>query len=66
MIVYKDILGKLKDAGYSTARLRKEKLIPEQTLTNIRANKPINTKTLDTICKLTGLPVGELIEYKND
>ena len=63
MIVYKDIINKLKDAGYNTNRLRKEKIMGESTLTSIRNNKPISTETLDVICKLTGKPVEELIEY---
>lgn len=66
MIKYKDILKKLEGAGYSTYRLRKEKLLSEYTLTSIRTNKPINISTLDTICRLTGLPVEELIEYRQD
>lgn len=66
MILYKDILTKLKDAGYTTTRLRKEKLIPESTLTRIRNGEPIKTDTLDLICNLTGLPVEDLIEYKRD
>lgn len=63
MIVYKNILEKLKDAGYTTTRIRNEKLISECILTKIRNDEPINIKTLDTICKLTKLPVSELIEY---
>ena len=66
MIIYKDILTKLKDAGYNTTRLRREKLLTESTLTKIRNNQPITITTLDTICKLTNLPVEELIEYQPD
>ena len=66
MIVYKDILEKLKDAGYNTTRLRKEKLLPQSTITRINNNLPINLPTLNTICELTGLPVEELIEYRKD
>ena len=66
MIIYKDILAKLKDAGYTTTRLRREKLIPESTITRIRANKPITTETLAVICELTGLPVEELVEYRKE
>ena len=49
MIVYKDILAKLKEAGYTTTRLRKEKILPESTITRLRNNNPITTETLDTI-----------------
>lgn len=66
MIIYKEILTKLKDAGYNTTRLRREKLLTESTLTKIRNNQPITITTLDTICKLTNLPVEELIEYQPD
>ena len=66
MIVYKDILKKLKDAGYNTTRLRKEKLLPESTITRLRNNMVITTDTINTICKLTGLPIGELIEYVDE
>lgn len=66
MIIYKDILGKLKAAGYTTTRLRKEKLLMESTLTRIRNNNAINTETLNIICRLTGLPISELIEYVPD
>lgn len=64
MIIYKDILTKLKDAGYTTTRLRKEKIIGESILTRIRNNKAITTDTLDLICELTGLDVSDLIEYR--
>ena len=55
-----------KEAGYTTTRLRREKILSESTLTKLRTNKPISTETLGLICKLTGLPVEELIEYKID
>jgi putative transcriptional regulator len=64
MIIYKDILGKLKDAGYNTTRIRKENLISEKTLQHIRHNEPINTTTIDKICELTGFQPADLLEYK--
>ena len=66
MIIYKDILTKLKDAGYTTTRLRREKLLPESTITRIRKNQTITTETLGVICELTGLPVEELVEYRKE
>lgn len=62
MIVYKDILQKLKDAGYSTKRIWDEKLIGEATLQLIREGKSITMTTLNTICRLTGCKVEDLIE----
>lgn len=66
MIIYKDILQKLKEAGYTTTRLRREKIMGESTITRIRNGEPIKTDTLGLICQLTGLPVEELIEYHSD
>ena len=66
MIIYKDILQKLKDAGYNQTRLRKEKLLPESTMQRIRNGESITMEKLGVICKLTGLPVEELIEYKEE
>lgn len=66
MIIYKDILSKLKAAGYPTTRLRNEKLLGEQSLGRIRHGETISLATLDTICRLTQLPVSELIEYVPD
>lgn len=64
MIIYKDILKKLKESGYSSARLRKEKLLSESVLSRIRHNQSISIDTLDIICELTDSSVENLIEYK--
>lgn len=64
MLVYKDILSKLAEAGYNTTRLRKEKLLPESTITRIRHDEPIRLDSLETICKLTGKEISDLIEFK--
>ena len=64
MIIYKDILQKLKNAGYNTNRIRKEGLLSEGTLQRLREGKPITTETIDIICNLTGARIEELIEHK--
>lgn len=66
MIIYKDILQKLKEAGYNTNRIRKESLLSEGTLQRLREGRPITTETIDTICNLTGRKVEEIIEHKQD
>lgn len=64
MIIYKNIIDKLANAGYNTTRLRREHLISESVLSKIRHNESINIYNLNIICELTGLPIEELIEYK--
>lgn len=64
MIIYKDIVTKLKEAGYTTTRLRREKILSESTLTKLRNNQPVSTETIDLICKLTDLQPADLMEYR--
>ena len=65
MIVYKDILQKLKAAGYNTGRIRKEGLLSEGTLQRLRDGRPITTETIDIICNLTGCKIEDIIEHRN-
>lgn len=64
MIVYKDILSKLSEAGYNTTTIRKEKILSESTLTKIRNNESIRLDSLEVISKLTNEPVENLVEFK--
>lgn len=67
MIVYKiDVLESLKECGYNTTRLRREKLLGENTIQYIREGKPVSAKALDTICKLLDMQPGNIIKYVAD
>lgn len=66
MIVYKNIIDKLKAAGHTTYALQKSGEISQSALTNIRQGKSISITTLNTICRLTKLQPGDLIEYVED
>lgn len=67
MIVLKcDILQKLKAAGYNTTRIRKERLLNEKTLTELRTGKMPGTKTLNTLCTLLNCQPGTLIRFVPD
>jgi putative transcriptional regulator len=66
VIVYKvDILSVLKNKGYNTNRIRKEKILGERTLQNLRHNEYISLKSLDIICKLLQCDISDLIEYQD-
>ena len=66
-IKYKiDVLAALKEAGYNTSRLRKEKIIGEAMIQKIRTNQLPSWATLDTICGLLDCQVGDLIEYSKE
>jgi len=61
-----DPLQLMKDCGYSTYRIRREKILGLQTIQNIKENKSISFDTLDRICAITGKQPGKLIEYVPD
>lgn len=63
-IVYKiDILAALKEAGYNTTRLRKEKLLSEGVIQSLRENKYIALQNISKICELLDCQPAELLEY---
>ena len=63
-IVYKkDILAALKEAGYNTNRLRKEKLLSEGVIQSLRENKYIALQNISKICELLNCQPGNLLEY---
>jgi putative transcriptional regulator len=66
-IKYKDdILARLKEQGYTTSRLRKEKVFGEKTMQDFRRGTVIPYKTIDKLCALLGCGVGDVIEYLED
>lgn len=65
MITYKiDVLQALKTAGYSTYRLRKDKLLGEATIQQIRENKPVSWDVLNWICFVLNLQPGDILKYE--
>ena len=67
MIRYKiDILEELKKKGYTTTRLRNERILSQSTLTSIRNGGQIITATLDIICSILKKQPGQIIEYIPD
>lgn len=64
MFVYKfDVLEALKDAGYNTTRLRKEKLLGENAIQSLRNGEMVGIIALEKICKLLDMQPGNIIKY---
>lgn len=61
-----DILAELKKKGYSSTRIREEKLIGQSYLQQIRRRELVSWKTLETICSLLKCQPGDLLEYVED
>lgn len=58
-----DILARLKEKGYTTTKLRKEKIFGERTMQEFRSNGVIPYKTLDRLCELLECNISDIIEY---
>ena len=61
-----DILTALKEKGYSSTRMREEKLMGQSYLQQLRRGEMVSWKTIDLLCRLLECQVGDLIEYVAD
>ena len=59
-----DVLAALREAGYSSTRLRHEKLMGESYMQQLRRGELVSWKALDTICTLLKCQPGDLLEYR--
>lgn len=58
-----NVLQALKEKGYNTNRLRKEKLIAEASIQSLRENKPISWANIEKLCALLECKPGDLLDY---
>lgn len=61
-----DILAALKEAGYNTGRIRKEKIMGEAMLQKLRSGQLVSWATLETICELLDCQPGDLLEFTKE
>lgn len=59
----KDVLQSLKDMGYSTYRLRKDRILGEATIQKIRNGELVSWENISTICRLLQCQPGDIVEY---
>ncbi len=59
-----DVLAALKEAGYSSYRLRKERLLSESTLQKLRDGIIVSTDVIEQLCELLNCQPGDLLEHK--
>lgn len=63
-IIYTKLFDLLKEKGYSTYRIRKEKLISEASMTALRNGKGgLEHKTIERLCRVLDCQPGDLMEY---
>lgn len=61
-----EILQLLKEAGYNTTRLRREKLLAENTIQQIREGKLVSWANISRICSMLQCQPGDILEYAED
>lgn len=67
MIKYKiNIMDSLKNKGYTSYKLRKNKIFGEATMTKFRNKEYINFENLNILCSLLDCQPGDIIEYIPD
>lgn len=67
MFKYKiDVLDKLKENGYSSYRLKKDKLIGDSQLQKIRKDEVVGIEVLNTLCNLLQCNIEDVIYHVPD
>ncbi len=64
-IVYKiNVLQVLKEKGYNTNKIRKEKIMGEAMLQKLREGRMVSWATFETLCELLDCQPADLIAYE--
>ena len=67
MLVYKiNILDTLKEAGYSSYKMRREQLLGEATIQKLRENRMIGIESIDSVCRMLQCQPGDIIEFQDE
>lgn len=63
-IIYTKLFNLLKERGYTTYKIRQEKLIGQATLTALKnGTGGLDAKTIAKLCKKLDCQPGDLMEY---
>ena len=63
MVVYSPFWETLKKSSESTYTLIKNHRISSSTIDKLRKNKPLNTTTINDLCRILNCTVGEIMQY---
>lgn len=56
----------LKNSGYTSYKMRKDKIIGERQLQQIRNGEIVSNAMLNKLCELLNCQPGDIIEYVDD
>lgn len=63
MISYSPFWDTLRASHESTYTLIKKHRISSSTIDKLRKNKPLNTTTINDLCRILGCSVAQIMEY---
>ena len=61
-----DVVAALKDKGYTSYKIRQEKLLSESTIQKLRSGKGVSWENIETLCRLLDCQPGDLLYYTAD
>ncbi len=61
-----NVLEALKEKGYSSYTLRKERLLSESTIQKLREGEGVAWDNLETLCRLLECDIGAILEYQKE
>lgn len=61
-----DVLAALKERGITAYKLRKDKIIGERTIQQLRDNQLVSWETIAKLCHLLSCQPGDIMEYVED
>ena len=61
-----DVVAALKDKGYTSYKIRQEKLLSESTIQKLRSGKGVSWENIETLCRLLNCQPGDLLHYTAD
>lgn len=57
-----DVVAALKDKGYTSYKIRQEKLLSESTIQKLRSGKGVSWENIETLCRLLNCQPGDLLK----
>lgn len=65
-IKYDKLFALMKEKELTTYRIRKEKIIAESALQNLRTGKSVTMDTISALCRALDCQPGDLLEYEKE
>lgn len=66
-VIYRiDIIAALKEKGYTTYKIRKEKIFAENTMQAFRSGKMVSYETIGKLCSMLECDVGDILQYQEE